>query len=75
VVVLELQKFSTSVYCFSLGIGMISWFSKKQAAIALSSVEVENLASLSTSCEVIWIHKLVAKLTNEMLEPTLIVKV
>ncbi|XP_059073461.1 secreted RxLR effector protein 161-like [Cryptomeria japonica] len=32
---------STSGYCFSLGSGLVSWSSKKQSAIALSSIEAE----------------------------------
>ena len=32
---------STSSYCFSMGSGMISWFSRKQGSIAESTAEAE----------------------------------
>jgi hypothetical protein len=63
---------STSGFCFSLGSGMISWFSRKQATVALSSIEAEYMAASSASCEAIWLHKLIAELTNQMLEPTVV---
>ena len=34
------DKKRTSGCCFSLGLGMISWFSRKKTSIALSTVEV-----------------------------------
>jgi hypothetical protein len=42
---------STSFFCFSLGIGMISWFSRKWWIVTLSSAEVEHMAASSTNCE------------------------
>jgi hypothetical protein len=42
---------STSGCCFSLGSSMISWFSKKQNYVALSSAETEYMATSSASCE------------------------
>ena len=35
----------TSRCCFSLGSGMISWFSRKRSNIALSMIEAEDIAS------------------------------
>ena len=40
----EDQK-STSRCCFSLGFSMVSWFSRKQSAVALSTVEAEYIAT------------------------------
>jgi hypothetical protein len=40
--------------------------------IALSLVEVKYIAASSASCEAIWLRMLVAQLTDEMLEPTVI---
>jgi hypothetical protein len=45
---------STSGYCFSLGSAMISWQSRKQSSIALSTAETEYIAACSASCEAIW---------------------
>jgi hypothetical protein len=53
---------STSRCCFSLCSTMISWFSRKQTAAALSIVEVEYMAANTASCESIWLRKLLARL-------------
>ena len=39
---------STSGGCYSMGSAMISWFSRKQSSVALSSAEVEYIADCST---------------------------
>ena len=44
----------TSICCFSLGSGMISWFSRKQSCVALSTVEAEYVVACLASCEVVW---------------------
>ena len=46
---------STSGCCFSLGSGMISWFSRKQTSIALSIAEAEYIASCSACSEAVWL--------------------
>ena len=53
---------STSGCCFSLGSTMISWQSRKQSSIALSTSEAEYIAACSTSCEAIWLRKLLTDL-------------
>ena len=45
---------STSGECYSLGSAMISWFSRKQSSVALSTAKAEYLVAYSTSCEAIW---------------------
>jgi hypothetical protein len=40
---------STSGCCFSLGSGMISWFSRKQLSVALSTIEAEYIAASDAS--------------------------
>jgi hypothetical protein len=44
---------STSRCCFRLGSMMMSWFSKKQTFVALSSTKVEYMAANTASCEAI----------------------
>ncbi|XP_021843480.2 secreted RxLR effector protein 161-like [Spinacia oleracea] len=44
---------STSGYVFQLGTKAISWSSKKQATMALSSSEAEYIAATSASCEAV----------------------
>ena len=41
--------------CFSLGSAMISWQSRKQSSIALSTAETEYTATCSASYEAIWL--------------------
>ena len=53
---------STSGCCFSLGSGMISRFSRKKSCVALSTTEVEYVVACSTSCEVVWLQKLLSDL-------------
>jgi hypothetical protein len=51
---------------------MISWQSKKQSGIALITMEVEYIVACSTSCEAIWLHKLLAGLFELEREETMI---
>jgi hypothetical protein len=62
----------TSRCCFSLGSTMISWQSRKQSSIALSTVEEEYIVACSASCEAIWIHNLLAGLFDLEMEATTI---
>jgi hypothetical protein len=63
---------STSGCCFSLGSTMISWQSRKQSSIALSTVESEYIVACSASCEAIWLWKLLTGLFDLDMEATLI---
>jgi hypothetical protein len=63
---------STSGCCFSLGSTMTSWQSRKQSDIALNTAEVEYIAACSTSCEAIWLHKLLTGLFDLEMEATMI---
>jgi hypothetical protein len=53
---------SNSGCCFSLGSLMISWKSRKQSSISFSMAEVEYIVACSTSCEAIWLWKLLTGL-------------
>ena len=48
----------TSGCCFSMGLGVISWFSRKQSCVALSTAEAKYVAACSSSCEAVWPRKL-----------------
>jgi hypothetical protein len=43
---------------FNLGLAMISWQSRKQSSIPLSTAESYYIATCSASCEAIWLRKL-----------------
>ena len=51
---------STSRCCFSLGSAIISWFSRKQTFVALSSAEAEYIAACMAAQEAVWLRKLLA---------------
>ena len=63
---------STSSRCYSLRSAMISWFSRKQSSVALSTAEAEYIAACSASCEAIWIQKLLSGFFNLELDTTVI---
>ena len=46
--------------CFSMGLGVISWFSRKQSCVALSTTEAEYVATCLASCEAVWLRKLLS---------------
>ena len=51
---------STSGYIFKLGSATISWKSKRQSVVALSSTEAEYVALCSATQEVVWLRRLLA---------------
>jgi hypothetical protein len=63
---------STSRCCFSFGSAMISWQSRNQSNIALSTTEVEYIVTCSASCEASWLRKLLTSLFDLEMEATMI---
>ena len=61
---------STSRCCFSMGSSVISWFSRKQSCVALSTAEAEYVAACSASCEAVWLRKILSELFDLPLEAT-----
>ena len=57
-----IDRKSTSRCCFSMGSGVIAWFSRKQNCVALSTAEVECVAACSACCEAVWLRKLLSDL-------------
>ena len=51
---------STSGYVFSFGSAAVTWSSKKQPTVALSSTEAEYRGAAMAACEVAWSRKLLA---------------
>jgi hypothetical protein len=47
---------------FSFGSGVISWSSKKQPTIDLSSTKVEYRGTTIIACEVVWLEKILSNL-------------
>jgi len=63
---------STSGYIFKLGGSCISWSSKKQPTVALSSTEAEYLATTQAAKEAIWLHRLLSQLGHKQALPIII---
>jgi hypothetical protein len=63
---------STSGCCFILGSAMISWQSRKQSSIALSTAEAEYIAACSASWEAICLRKLLIGLFDLEMRETAI---
>ncbi|KAL0318556.1 UNVERIFIED_CONTAM: Retrovirus-related Pol polyprotein from transposon RE1 [Sesamum angustifolium] len=63
---------STSGYTFSLGSGIFSWASKKQATVAQSSAEAEYIAAAATSNQAIWLRRILEDIGEKQEEPTTI---
>ena len=52
------DKRSITGYAFNVGFKVISWSSKKQSTVALSSCKDEYQALCVVTCEVIWLRRL-----------------
>ena len=65
---------STSGYIFMLSGGAISWSSRKQKCVALSTAEAEYVALSSAVQECIWLRQLEAELGNAIEGPSLILE-
>lgn len=65
---------SCSGYVFMLGGGAVSWSSKKQSCVALSTAEAEYMALSTASQEAVWLNNLVYKLNFEtnVIKPVII---
>ena len=42
----------------------ISWSSQKQSIVALSSSEAEYIAATTTTCQAVWMNRLIGELMN-----------
>jgi hypothetical protein len=49
---------STIGYDFSIGSWIVSWSSKKQPIVSLSSTEAKYKSLCATTCEVVWLRRL-----------------
>ena len=58
--------------CFSMGLSVISWFSKKQSYVALSIAEAEYVASCLASCEAVWLRKILFDLFDLQMDASCI---
>ena len=65
----HIDRKSTSGSVFFLGGNLITWSSQKQKIIALSSCEAEYIALNATSCQAVWLARLISELTKKSMMP------
>ncbi|KAF2304706.1 hypothetical protein GH714_037543 [Hevea brasiliensis] len=58
----SVDRKSTTGFCFTLGSGVVTWRSKKQPTVAISSCEAEYVAGGAAACEAVWMRKLLLDL-------------
>ncbi|XP_027927618.1 uncharacterized protein LOC114184509 [Vigna unguiculata] len=63
---------STSGYAFSLGSGIFSWASKKQATVAQSTAEAEYVVAAEATSQAIWLRKIFKDMREKKSGPTTI---
>eukprot|EP00253_Pinus_taeda_P025571 PITA_25571 len=63
---------STSGYVFHMGSGAISWASKKQSIVALSTAEAEYVAATAAACQAVWMRRILRSLGQEQGKATVI---
>eukprot|EP00253_Pinus_taeda_P027099 PITA_27099 len=55
---------SASGYVFHMGSGAISWASKKQPVVSLSTTEVEYVAATAATCQAVWLRRVLRDLCH-----------
>ncbi|XP_071708723.1 secreted RxLR effector protein 161-like [Rutidosis leptorrhynchoides] len=60
------DRHSTSGYCFNMSSAIISWCSKKQDVVALSSTEAEYIAATMAAQECIWLRRLIGDILEKV---------
>ena len=58
------DKKNISSYVFMLSSEAVSWSSKKQPVVSLSTTEAEFIATTSCACQAIWLRKLLEGLSH-----------
>ena len=57
-------------YAFNIGTWVVSWSSKKQPTVSLSSIEAEYKALCNATCEVVWLRRILEDIGNKQMNPT-----
>ena len=63
---------STSGYVFKMSLGAVSWSSKKQPMVTLSTTEAEFIAVASCACQVVWLKRILEKLRHIQSKSTIV---
>jgi hypothetical protein len=54
----------TSGHAFHLGTNLISWASKKQPIVSISSAEAKYVATTSSSCQAMWLRRILTYMSH-----------
>ena len=57
------DRMSTLGYVFLLSSGAVSWSSRKQPVVSLSTTEVEFIVAFLCACQAIWLKRVLGKLS------------
>ena len=57
-----MDRKNTLGWDFNIASSTVSWYSRKQRSVALSSVEEEYMAASQVACEAIWMRKILVGL-------------
>ncbi len=68
----QVTRRSTQAYVFLLGESTISWKSKRQTSVALSSTEAEYMGACFATKEAVWLRRMLAELGIVSAAPTLV---
>ena len=63
------HRHSISGFSFHYGAGAVSWSSKKQPVVSLSSTEAEYVAQMHAAKEAIWLRSFVSEITGKQEKP------
>jgi hypothetical protein len=66
------DKKSTSGYVFKMGSGVVSWSSRKQPVVTLSTTEAEFIAAASCACQAVWLRRILEKLRHIQSKSTIV---
>ena len=63
---------STGAYIVKIGTGVVSWMSKRQSIVALSTTEAEYMAACEAGKEIVWMRKMLQELGFPMTAPSVL---
>jgi len=65
----QTHRHSISGYSFHMGVGAVTWSSKKQYIIALSSTEAEYIAQTHAAKELLWLRTFIGEINEKFGNP------
>ena len=66
------ERKSTTGYAFYVGDGLVSWNSKRQTTVALSTAEAEYMSATQATKEALWLKQLLNELGLTQFQPVLL---